>query len=126
MSATALTHALNKLPDVDAVPNLDAEDMTCLREIRDVLERHGRLLRFGVTVLHKHFDLDDGEFLLETTDVENRVQTIRPVRASELPPGADLLETSWSLQTGEVLMACARRCVKQRGVHTHEHVKTSG
>lgn len=123
--ATPLTHALNDLPDVDSVPPLSEADLACLREVHEVLKRHGLLERFGVTVLHKHFDLDVGEVLLETTDVRGRVQTIRPVMTDDLPRSAELLETSWSLQAGEVLMACKRACVKQQGNHTYEHVKTS-
>lgn len=123
--ATPLAHALNDLPDVDSVPPLSDADLACLRDVREVLERHGRLERFGITVLHKHFDLEAGEILLETTDVRGRVQTIRPVKKEDLPPSAQLLETSWSLQAGEVLMACKRACVKQQGNHTYEHVKTS-
>ena len=123
--ATALTHTFNDLPDVDSVPPLSDADVACLRDVREVLERHGRLQRFGVVLLHKHFDLSTDEILLETTDIRDRVQTIRPVKAGDLPGDAELLETSWSLQAGEVLMACKTRCVKQMGEHTYEHVKTS-
>ena len=123
--ATPITHALSNLPDVDSVPPLSDADFACLRDIRAVLERYGLLERFGVTLLHKHFDLEVDEILLETTDVRGRVQTIRPVKTDDLPKTAEVLETSWSLQAGEVLMACKRACVKQQGNHTYEHVKTS-
>lgn len=124
--ATPLTHAFNDLPDVDAVTPLSDADLACLRDVREVLERHRRLQRFGVVLLHKHFELEADEILLETTSVRDRVQTIRPVKAGDLAGDSELLETSWSLQAGEVLMGCRTACVKQQGEHTYEHVKTSG
>jgi hypothetical protein len=55
-----------------------------LEEIRLVLAKHGCLGRFGVALLHSHFDLEDGEMMLETTDLEKREHWVRPVRLSYL------------------------------------------
>lgn len=47
-------------------------DVACFRDIRDVLARHNALHRFGVFLIHKHFDIADDETLTEFTDEENR------------------------------------------------------
>jgi hypothetical protein len=56
----------------------------CLIEIQEVLKRHGALSRFGVSLLHSYFDLDDDEMMMETTDLETREQRVRPVKRSWL------------------------------------------
>ena len=71
------------LADVDSVRQISDDDAACLREIRDVLARHGALDRFGVSLLHSHFGMAPDEMLMETTDESARVQTIRPISLSE-------------------------------------------
>lgn len=63
----------------DLVP-LGPEDEPLLAELREVLVRHGALERFGITLLHRHFDLVEGERLAETVDLSSRTITIRPER----------------------------------------------
>ena len=73
-----------RLKDIDEVRPIDASDAECLEELRRVLEKHNRLRRFGVSLLHRHFDVADDELMLETTDVEKREHWVRPVKKSEL------------------------------------------
>ncbi len=54
MQWSALTH----IADVEPIGESDAE---CLEEIRSVLEKHNCLGRFGSTLLHSHFDLQNDE-----------------------------------------------------------------
>jgi hypothetical protein len=63
---------------------IDDSDAECLEEIRSVLQKHNRLERFGVSLLHPPFDIGDDEILLETTDVDRREQFVRPVKKSFL------------------------------------------
>lgn len=72
---------LDHIADVRPIDDSDAE---CLEEIRAVLEKHNCLDRFGVTLLHSHFDLTDDEMMLETTDLERREHLVRPVKRSWL------------------------------------------
>jgi hypothetical protein len=65
-------------PDIMDVEPLGAADHACLQEIKDVLLRHGRLNRFGVTLLHEHFAISHDEILVEECDPANRTLTIRP------------------------------------------------
>ena len=70
---------LNHISDVRPIDESDAE---CLEEIRRVLEKHNSLGRFGLVLLHSHFDLKDDEMMLETTDMEKREHWVRPVKRS--------------------------------------------
>lgn len=70
---------LSHIADVRPIDEADAD---CLEEIRQVLARHNCLERFGLALLHNHFELADDEILLETTDVNTREQYLRPVKQS--------------------------------------------
>jgi hypothetical protein len=72
------------LKDIDDVQKIGDSDKDCLEEIRQILEKHNMLDRFGVSLLHNHFDLADDEIMLETTDVSKREHWVRPVKKSEL------------------------------------------
>jgi len=47
----------SNLRNIDDVQPVNDGDTDCLVEIREVLRRHGKLDRFGVALLHSHFDL---------------------------------------------------------------------
>ena len=72
------------LKHITDVKPIGEDDAACLEEIRAVLEKHSCLERFGVTLLHSHFDLEDDEMMLETTDLEKREHWVRPVKQSSL------------------------------------------
>ncbi|MBT1689861.1 hypothetical protein [Dawidia soli] len=118
--------ALNQLRDVSEINPINDTDRECLAEVRDVLRKFGKLERFGITLLHKHFDLVEDEILVEEVDEINRVQVIKPMKKSAVDEsGGEILETMWSLHEGEVLMGCKRRCVYQDGKH-YKDVHTFG
>jgi hypothetical protein len=68
------------LLDITEVRPLDESDLPVLDELREVLERHGALDRFGLNLLHDHFPVADDEVLVEVCDTEQRTLTIRPLR----------------------------------------------
>lgn len=107
-----------RLPDISAVKPLSEKDETCMKEIAEVLRRHGCLDRFGVTLLHTHFPIAEDEMLVESCDKAARKLTISPVKKSELH-GLDYTETSWDLATGTPQMACV--CVRF-GPEEHQHL----
>lgn len=74
----------NRLDHIAEVEPISDADGPCLEEIRQVLAKHGSLARFGVTLLHSHFDLSDDEIMMETTDLDSREQRVRPVNRSWL------------------------------------------
>lgn len=122
-----ITHAEksvhDNLLDIHDVEPLNETDYPCLQEIRDVLKKYDMQSRFGVTLLHKHFELEQDEVLVESTDVESRVQTIVPVKKDELG-SSSAIETSWMLGDGEntVMTACITQCWKDvHGNHNRNH-----
>lgn len=104
-------------PDISEVPPLSDGDRECIRELRDVLERHGRLGRFGINLIHKHFEVGDDEVLVETIDAENRVLTVRPVNKADMP---EAIEAQWQLASGEVVQVCPVYCRTANG-HSPYH-----
>lgn len=74
----------NTLKHIADVRPIDEGDAACLEDIRLVLAKHKCLERFGVSLLHSHFDLEDDEILLETTDLGKREHWVRPVKRSFL------------------------------------------
>lgn len=77
----------SRLSDISAVEPFSEDDVPCLNEIRAVLERHGRSSRFGIALLHKHFDVHEDELLVEHCDVERRILTTQPRKLSQLNDG---------------------------------------
>lgn len=71
------------IADADDVRPIGEHDADCLAAIRDVLKKHGMQDRFGIALLHKHFEMSSDEILLEQNDVENRTLTIHVVKAND-------------------------------------------
>lgn len=108
---------VEQLTDINVVRALSSEDQPLMRELYEVLRKHGALHRFGITLLHQHFELAPDEVLLESTDRQTRTQTIEPIKIGEVER-LDAIETSWRLDTGRPMMACV--CVKY-GPNEHQH-----
>lgn len=111
-----LESALSAPAHISDVEPRSEKDDALFAELACVLKKHDALNRFGVSLLHRHFEIKSGEVLLETTDIESRTQTIRPVdhTATDDDP---CIETAWRLGDGWVAMGC--KCV-QRGLD-HQH-----
>lgn len=106
-----------ELPDISqAVPITDA-DKVLVEELTAVLEKHDALSRFGLTLLHQHFTVNEDEMLTEVVDEKTRTLTTRPVKKADLLNVAHK-ETSWRLDTGKPIAACSV-CVwnPQTGYH---------
>jgi hypothetical protein len=74
----------SSLDHIDKVRKIDDSDAPCLEEIRAVLEKHNCLERFGISLLHSHFQVADDEMMLETTNVANREHWVRPVKRADI------------------------------------------
>ena len=76
-----------------------------------MLLKHNALDRFGVTLIHKHFELEENEQLVEFTDIDSRRLTIQPVSDSE---SLNTVETSWKFSKEpsgpHPLTVCVFRC----------------
>ena len=94
------------LLDIKEVKPFCEDDKQCLDEIRAVLEKHGNLQRFGITLMHKHFVVQDDEVLVEETDPVSHVQTITPTKRSEIP--SDVTVVNWRLDKNTPLAPVCR------------------
>ena len=99
------------IPDVHDIAPLSDLDSACLRELRDVLRRHNAIDRFAVSLIHKHFDMQPTEQMVEFTDIEARTLTIKPISSRE---GLRTLETTWRFSTetsdAHASTICVYRC----------------
>ncbi|MGA4472908.1 hypothetical protein ACPA2M_08030 [Ectopseudomonas chengduensis] len=100
-------------------------DAACFREIRDVLARHNALHRFGVFLIHKHFDIADDETLTEFTDEENRKLTITPIKKGWVDP-AEVTPTNWIFSEKDETAIVVCTCAKYSGGHLGYHRKSAG
>jgi hypothetical protein len=110
------------LVDVDDVNPVGDQDYVVLEEIRQVLAKHGSTKRFGICLLHRHFDVAPGEVAVEYTDTANRVST---VRVEQHGPEGDYLQTMWRFGASPESVPttfCVRRCNNEGG-HKNVHVK---
>jgi hypothetical protein len=92
---------------INDVAPLSSHDSACIAEIREVLRRHGALHRFGLTLLHRHFEFADDEVLVETIDIKSRVIRQQPRKISSISAG---IETSWRLDMFKELLHCETLC----------------
>jgi hypothetical protein len=108
------------LENIDDVTPIQEDDAPCLAEIRDVLKRHGKLTRFGVALLHSHFDLAEDEIMLETSDPASRRLVTQPTKLQEA--GGSNVGTIWMLREGDVttMSWCASYCKRLPISNTHD------
>ena len=117
MTTTQLAHQHRNLIDIDDVaPFIPERDQPLFDEIKTVLAKHDALSRFGVCLLHRHFDVNKGEMLVETCDEQNRLLTIRPMDDARLPSDT-YIETNWRFDTKTSHQACLLKCLSNQGSH---------
>lgn len=128
MSAAVETvYDLPKLPHNSEVEPRSDRDDAVFAELRDVLERHGALSRFGITLLHEHFTVEPEEVLVESVDEEARQERTSPAPRDSAKVAASI-ETSWRLDAPSGVRACERVCQQPygpNGPHIGNHVPTS-
>lgn len=96
MRKEAVAH--KELPDINDVEPMSSADDACLSAIHAVLKEHDATNKFGVILLHKHFEVYEDEVLLETCDNETRTLTIKPVPMKDFQP-QNLISTTWRFDT---------------------------
>jgi len=119
----------NHLPDIHDVRPLNNRDRACLDAVRDVLVKFDCLDRFGVNLLHKHFEMAEDELLVEQVDEAGRKLVTKPVKLdlvrADMPSA---YETQWHWQQdgqGKVALVCNLRCFPgnyQSPDHATQHV----
>jgi hypothetical protein len=122
MNIIPLAFAANRLTAIGQTePRLDSE-AGLFGEIRELLKRHGVEKKYGLALLHKHFDLAADEVLMEYTDIENRTLITRPAPRSAVS-AVNAVETVWSLESGNTTTACVGFCYyyPRTGEHVDKH-----
>jgi hypothetical protein len=119
MSLILETVQWSSLPDINEIERINAADRNVLEEIREVLVRHNHTDRFGICLLHKHFELAENEMAVEYTDVEGRTSTV-VVEPKAADPG--FIETVWRFKVdGPVAVTeCVQGC-SYSGTHVRVH-----
>lgn len=100
------------LPELREVAPLDDEDLACMSEVREVLARRGRLGRFALHLVHKHFDLAADEVLVEYSDAGRREQWLR-VEPRDAEALRDAIATTWVFEGDKPYVACV--CASREG-----------
>lgn len=108
------------LGHINQVRPIDDSDSAALEEVRQVLEKHGCLDRFGIALLHRHFDVAPDEVMLETTDESEREHWVRPVsRAALAAKGVGTQSTILRFDTHGWSQYCG--CDTDKDGHTGGH-----
>src|SRR5687768_3557652 len=108
---TLETVQYSSLTDIDEVEPLSDRDHLVLTDLRDVLRKHGVTDRFGVCLLHRHFDLNEDEVLVESTDPSARVSTLTVARRNSIQGRS--IETVWRFSKDHSIVAgteCRQTC----------------
>jgi len=95
---------------------IDDSDLRCFSDLRDVLARHGKLERFGVSLLYSYFPMAADETLLETHDPATRSITVTV--ASEKDLNSRDIETCWRFTSGPTMIECLTRVSTTRPQQT--------
>ena len=113
----------SRLTDIDEIDPINEKDYVVLEEIRAVLVKYNYVDRFGIILLHKHFDISKDEVLMETTNEKDRVSTIKVEKASVNEKST--LETMWKF--GNEITAgtrCVLRCHYDNGHKLRHHIES--
>lgn len=136
VEAKAPTRAINKtsnayhaLKDINEIDPLTDEDHATLQMVREVLRKRNAIDKFGISLLHDHFDVNDDEILLETNDPVTRTLIIKPYRNEELKE-ADIdieengfVQTNWRFDGNDPMnLICILGCVGNPAGHRTGHV----
>lgn len=105
---------------VTEVDPVNAADRATLEAIKKVLVDHGAVERFGIHLIHKHFDLADDEIVMEYTDEEARTQHTKVEKYADAFSHGRPLETQWRFNRETASMGCVGFCHYNNG-HRHIH-----
>jgi hypothetical protein len=117
-----LAFAVNNQTEINYVEARSEKEAPAFSEIREILSKYGLERKYGIALLHKHFDLAEDEVLVEFTDLEARTLTSKPIKIGTIPP-TSLIETSWMLDHDVVMGNCVTVCYydPSRNGHVGQH-----
>jgi|GEM_PF-6015100 len=89
----------NDLSNLTDVHELTKDDDQCLLELQSIIEKQGLTSKFGVALLHKHFEIEEDEVLLESNNPVQRTLTSQPIKVNEAEKG-EYATTIWRFDEG--------------------------
>jgi len=109
------------LPHIDDTQEPLAEEQAQLERLAAFMKAEGMTEKFGITLLHKHFELANDEMLVEFCDPETRTLTIRPIQQTELTTLDQVpRETQWRWDNVSGLL-CVVQCLNSGNGHGIGH-----
>jgi hypothetical protein len=120
---STLSMLLAELPQIDEVKPWSRADQDLFDELASVLRKHGASSRFGITLLHKHFQLADGEILVEVCDADARTLTTRPQPRTDLGT-TNVIETNWRFDLPNIVSQTCWSVCEDDGVGGHPKTHT--
>lgn len=117
---TTSTNPYETLQDISEVRPLEktGKDAAMMNELFQVLRKYDAVDRIGVNLLHDHFEVNDGEVMIETHDEETRTLTIKPYRNANLKESEiELQETNWRFDEGGSVVAMQVCIIDLNGIH---------
>lgn len=87
---------LSKWVHADEMEPFGEKDKPVIEAVQEVLERLNATERFGLALLHSHFEIADDEVLVESCDVQSRTLSVRPMKHQDLPDQCCLVLTLWA------------------------------
>ncbi|MGO9444301.1 MAG: hypothetical protein ACLPXB_05920 [Thiobacillaceae bacterium] len=106
--------------DISETEGFTEVDAACFAEVRDVLSKYGLLDKYGMSLVHRHFDILDDECLVERVDADTRTLSVRPVKQAELQPNATTV-TMWRFTQGEKVAEVSCQCYVSARGHEGRH-----
>lgn len=106
--------------NISEAEGFTSRDAACFKEVRDVMGKYGLLDKYGISLIHRHFDIDDDECLIEKVDVDSRTLSVAPMKKRDLQPNSTTT-TMWKLTKGDEVAEIGCQCyVSSRG-HEGRH-----
>lgn len=116
----------SSISDIENVEPMGEKDSDVLKDLYQVLKKHDCVERLGIFLIHKHFEINDDEMVVEYTDTKNRKQNLvveKKLSDSDNHPES-AIETAWkfSPDTITAVTVCVLRCNYNNG-HKLVHVR---
>lgn len=107
-----------QVKDLHECQPLADDDVACMEDVRAALAKHGKLDRFALHLIHKHFDVADDEILVEYSNADSREQFFR-VEKADSPDARQSIPTTWTLERMEPMARCV--CATRTSGHLGRH-----
>lgn len=117
--------SIKKIEDLEPI---NEGDIQLMNKIRNLIIEHGAEDRFGLCLLHRHFDVGPGEYAIEESYEKDRksVVEIKKLDKEPLIDDPEYIPTTWKFtaENGTHVTLCVKRCQKVGGwSHNIVHVR---